>query len=84
VALKKLEQSKRKSRFGSSKSKKDQKDRAQRKERKDQSEAMAKLETEKSDPAASQRGQERVRVCEREVNAVQRRIDENDAVDQSC
>jgi len=44
---------------------------------------MAKLETEKK-PILQRRNEAKSasELCEREVNAVQRRIDENDAVDQ--
>ena len=50
---------------------------------KEQSEAMAKLDAEKK-PILQRRNEAKSasELCEREVNAVQRRIDENDAADQ--
>ncbi len=50
---------------------------------KEQSEAMAKLETEKK-PILQRRNDAKnaAELCEREVNAVERRIQENDATDQ--
>src|SRR5437868_6224101 len=50
---------------------------------KEQSEAMAKLDVEKK-PILQRRNESKSasELCEREVNAVQRRIDENDAADQ--
>ncbi len=50
---------------------------------KEQSEAMAKLETEKK-PVLQRRNDAKTaaELCEREVNAVERRIQENDAADQ--
>src|SRR2546423_1457788 len=50
---------------------------------KEQSEAMTKLEVEKK-PILQRRNEAKSasELCEREVNAVQRRIDENDAADQ--
>lgn len=50
---------------------------------KEQSEAMAKLEAEKK-PILQRRNEAKsaAELCEREVNAVERRIDQNDAADQ--
>ncbi|MEY2543367.1 MAG: hypothetical protein QOE81_828, partial [Verrucomicrobiota bacterium] len=50
---------------------------------KEQSEAMAKLDAEKK-PILQRRNEAKSasELCEREVNAVERRIDENDAADQ--